>query len=66
MRTQQASSEDELQSIWTQVQRMVTEFALALPTVDDAAYYATRKKVQGLKLGAIGNWFFVNDMYVEK
>ena len=66
LRTQQASSEDELQSIWTQVQRMVTEFALALPTVDDAAYYATRKKVQGLKLGAIGNWFFVNDMYVEK
>jgi peptide/nickel transport system substrate-binding protein len=66
LKTQEVSSEQELQGLWTQVQRIVTENALALPTVDDAAYYVMRKNVKGFKLGAIGNWFFANDMYVEK
>jgi ABC-type transport system substrate-binding protein len=66
LKTQEVSSEQELQRLWTQVQRIVTENALALPTVDDAAYYVMRKNVKGFKLGAIGNWFFANDMYVEK
>jgi peptide/nickel transport system substrate-binding protein len=66
LRTQQVSSAQEQQLLWTQVQRMVAEFALALPSVDDPVYYVMHKSVKGLRLGAIGNWFFVNDMYVEK
>ena len=45
---------------------MITDFALSLPTVDDPVYYGMQKSVRGFKLGAIGNWFFVNDIYIEK
>lgn len=66
LKTQGASSQTDRQRLWTQAQRMITDFALALPTVDDPVYYAMQKTVQGFKLGAIGNWFFVNDVYLEK
>jgi len=51
---------------FTEAQKMITGFALALPTLDDPQYYAMRKAVKGFQLGATGNWFFVNEMYVEK
>lgn len=66
LKTQSASSQTERQRLWTEAQRMITDFALALPTVDDPVYYAMQKSVKGFKLGAIGNWFYVNDMYIEK
>lgn len=66
LKTQSASSQPARQQLWTSVQRMVTDYALALPTVDDPVYYGMRKNVQGFKLGAIGNWFFVNDLYIEQ
>ena len=66
LKTQSASSQQERQRLWTEAQRMITDFALSLPTVDDPVYYGMQKSVRGFKLGAIGNWFFVNDIYIEK
>lgn len=66
LKTQSASSQQERQTLWTEVQRMITDYALAVPTVDDPVYYGMQKSVQGFKLGAIGNWFFVNDIYIER
>jgi len=66
LKTQSASSQQERQRLWTEAQRMITEFALALPTVDDPVYYAMQASVKGFRLGAIGNWFFVNDIYIQR
>ncbi|HXX39254.1 MAG TPA: ABC transporter substrate-binding protein [bacterium] len=64
--TQHAASQDQRQKLWMQVQQMLTSYALALPTVDDAVYYAMQSSVKGFRLGAIGDWFFVNDIYIQK
>jgi peptide/nickel transport system substrate-binding protein len=67
LKTQSTADPDERCKLFIEAQKMVTEFALALPTVDDAVYFAMPKSVKGFKLGvASGGWFFVNDMYVEK
>ena len=66
LQTQSAASQEQRQKLWTEAQQMITNFALALPTVDDAVYYAMQKTVTGFKMGAIGNWFFVNDISISK
>jgi hypothetical protein len=45
---------------------MITDFALALPTLDNPIYYAMNRSVKGFKLGAFGAWFFVKDIYIER
>jgi len=64
--TQSASSQEQRQKLWTDAQRLINDYALALPTVDDAVYYGMQKNVTGFKLGGIGNWFFVNDIAITK
>ena len=51
---------------WLTALLVITQFALALHTVDNPIYYAMHKSVKGFKLGAFGQWFFVKDMYIEK
>jgi peptide/nickel transport system substrate-binding protein len=64
-KTQETSDPDTRAKLFTDAQKMITEFALSLPTLDDPQFFVMRKAVKGFKLGATGNWFFVNDMYVE-
>jgi peptide/nickel transport system substrate-binding protein len=64
-KTQETSDPDTRAKLFTDAQKMITEFALSLPTLDDPQYFVLRKAVKGFKLGATGNWFFVNDIYVE-
>jgi peptide/nickel transport system substrate-binding protein len=66
LKTQETSDPDARAKLFIEAQKMITEFALDMPTLDDPQYYAMRKAVKGFKLGATGNWFFVNDMYVEQ
>ncbi len=53
------------QTAFQNVQKLVTEQALALPTLDDPQFYAMPKSVKGFKLGAVGGWFFVNDIRIS-
>jgi peptide/nickel transport system substrate-binding protein len=66
LKTQYASSQQERQSLWTQAQKMISDYALSLPTVDDPVYYGMQSRVKGFRLGAIGDWFFVNDVYLQR
>lgn len=64
--TQSTTDPVRRQALFTEAQKMVTEQALYLPTLDDPQFYAMTKKVRGFRLGAIGSWYFVNDVAVEK
>jgi len=66
LKTQSASSQQERQALWTQAQKMISDNVLSLPTVDDPVYYGMQSSVKGFKLGAIGDWFFVNDVDVQR
>ena len=66
LRTQDTADPRERCRLFTEAQKMITDFALALPTLDNPIYYAMHKSVKGFKLGAFGAWFFVKDMYVER
>jgi len=65
-RTQFTADPRERCRLFTEAQKMITDFALALPTLDSPIYYALHRSAKGFKLGAFGAWFFVKDMYVER
>ncbi len=65
LETQSTTDQTRRQALFTEAQQLVTEHALCLPTLDDPQYYAMTKKVHGFRLGAIGSWYFVNDISVE-
>ena len=48
-----------------EAQKLLTEFAVCLPTLDDPQFFVMNGNVKGFQLGATGAWFFANDMYVE-
>jgi peptide/nickel transport system substrate-binding protein len=50
------------QTAFTKVQEYVTDQALYLPTLDDPQLYVMPKSVKGFRLGAVGGWYFLNDM----
>jgi peptide/nickel transport system substrate-binding protein len=54
------------QALFTEAQKIVTDEALYLPTLDDPQYYAMTRKVHGFRLGATGSWYFLNDVSVDK
>ncbi|MGQ0569219.1 MAG: ABC transporter substrate-binding protein [Armatimonadota bacterium] len=66
LRTQQTADPRERCRLFTEAQRIITENAVALPTLDSPIYYAMHRSVKGFKLGAFGAWFFVKDMYVQR
>lgn len=66
LRTQATADPRERCRLFTEAQRIITESAVQLPTLDNPIYYAMHKSVKGFKLGAFGAWFFVKDMYVER
>ena len=66
LRTQHTADPKERCRLFTEAQRLITEFALQLPTLDNPIYYALHRSVKGFKLGAFGAWFFVKDMYIER
>lgn len=66
LKTQETSDPETRAKLFTAAQKIITEFALSLPTLDDPQYFAMRKTIEGFKLGATGNWFFVNDMYIKQ
>ncbi len=66
LKSQETSDPRLRAAMFTEAQKMITDLALDLPTLDDPQFYAMPKAVKGFVLGATGNWFFVNDMYVEK
>jgi peptide/nickel transport system substrate-binding protein len=66
LRTQFSADPRERCRLFTEAQRMITDFAVQLPTLDNPIYYAMHRRVKGFKLGAFGAWFFVKDMYVER
>lgn len=49
-----------------EAQRIIMENALMLPTLSQPVFYAVSRTVQDFRLGAEGNWFFVNDTYIEQ
>jgi peptide/nickel transport system substrate-binding protein len=53
------------QALFTEAQKIVTDEALYLPTLDDPQYYAMTRKVHGFRLGATGSWCFLNDVSVD-
>jgi peptide/nickel transport system substrate-binding protein len=65
-RTQFTADPRERCRLFTDAQRMITEQAVQLPTLDNPIYYAMHKSVKGFKLGAFGAWFFVKDMHIER
>ena len=52
------------QTLFQNVQKFVTDRALYLSTLDDPQFYAMGANVKGFRLGAIGGWFFVNDIRI--
>ncbi|MDR7418229.1 MAG: ABC transporter substrate-binding protein [Armatimonadota bacterium] len=66
LRTQFTADPRERCRLFTEAQKMITDFALALPTLDSPIYYAMHRSVKNFKLGAFGAWFFVKDMYIER
>ncbi len=49
-----------------QAQKIIMENALMLPTLSDPVFVAVAGKVKGFKMGSEGNWFFLNDVSIEK
>ena len=47
-------------------QQMIIEYAPQLGTLSDPMFYAVSNTVKDFTLGAEGNWFFLNDTYVEE
>ena len=41
-------------------------FTLMLPTLSDPVFFAMSPKVKGLQVGAEGNWFFLNNAWLER
>ena len=66
LETQSTTDQARRQALFTEAQKIVTEQALYLPTLDDPQYYAMTKKVRGFRLGATGSWYFLNDRSVEQ
>ncbi|MCZ7567143.1 MAG: ABC transporter substrate-binding protein [Ardenticatenaceae bacterium] len=46
-------------------QKIIMENASMLPTLSQPVFYALNADVKDFKLGAEGNWFFVNDTSIE-
>jgi peptide/nickel transport system substrate-binding protein len=46
-------------------QKIIMENAAMLPTLSDPVFYAVSNQVKDFQMGAEGNWFFLNDTYVE-
>jgi peptide/nickel transport system substrate-binding protein len=51
---------------YTEAQKILTDNAPGLPTLDSPIYYVLKSNVKGFKLGAIGSTFIIDGMYVEK
>ena len=51
--------------LYTEAQKILTENAPGLPTVDNPIYYVLKNNVKGFKLGAIGSILIIDGMYVE-
>ncbi len=66
LRTQFIADPRERCRLFTDAQKIITEQALQLPTLDNPIYYAMHRSVKGFKLGAFGAWFFIKDMYIER
>lgn len=66
LRTQQTADPKERCRLFIEAQKMITDFALQMPTLDNPIYYAMHRSVKGFKLGAFGAWFFVKDIYIER
>ncbi len=49
-----------------QAQKIIMENALMLPTLSDPVFVAISGKVKGFTMGAEGNWFFLNNVTVDK
>ena len=49
-----------------QAQSMIMEYAPQLGTLSDPVFYAVSNSVKDFTLGAEGNWFFLNDTYIEE
>lgn len=49
-----------------EAQKIIMENALILPTLSQPVFYALSKDVKDFKLGAEGNWFFLNNTYIAK
>ena len=65
LETQSTTDPARRRALFTEAQKTVTEQALYLPTLDDPQYYAMTRKVRGFRLGAIGSWYFVNDVSIS-
>jgi peptide/nickel transport system substrate-binding protein len=65
LRTQQTADSQVRARNFAEAQRLLTEFAVYLPTLDDPQFFAMPASVKGFQLGATGAWFFANDMYIE-
>jgi peptide/nickel transport system substrate-binding protein len=66
LQTQQTSDPQERADNFIAAQKLLTEFAVYLPTLDDPQFFAMSTQVKGFKLGATGAWFFPNDISIEK
>jgi len=51
---------------FVEAQRLLTEHAVYLPTLDDPQFFAMTSNVKGFQLGATGAWFFAGDISVAK
>lgn len=65
LHTQQTADPQTRAKYFGEAQRLLTESAVYLPTLDDPQFFAMSSRVKGFDLGATGAWFFANDMYVE-
>jgi peptide/nickel transport system substrate-binding protein len=66
LKTQTTADPSERCKQFIAAQQIILDKALALHTLDTPIYYAMDKSVKNFKLGAIGAWFFVKDMYIQK
>ncbi len=65
LRTQQTADPQVRARYFAEAQRLLTQSAVYLPTLDDPQFFAMPATIKGFQLGATGAWFFANDMYVE-
>ena len=65
LKTQSSADPDERCRLFVEVQKLLTEHTPVLPTLGTPIYYVFKENVNGFKLGAVGFWYFVNDMYIE-
>lgn len=49
-----------------EAQKMIMENALMLPGLSDPVFFAMSPKVKGFQVGAEGNWFFLNNTWLER